>query len=104
MITRDWRVMKVHRDAAGNAYKRILMRYCAMTDEVEICEEWLEDAPLAQARLEREKPMFQSKDMRPLSVIPESEWARAVREGWVNDQQQWAKWARDIDNRNLSTR
>lgn len=95
MLTRDWRVVK------ETPSKRILMRYCPLTDEVEMCEEWLEDAVFTQAQLEREMPMFQSRDIKPLAIIPDSEWARATREGWVNDPDQWAKWSRDADNRKV---
>ena len=98
MNTRDWRVVR------QTPYKRVLMRYVPMTDEVEICEEFLEDAPLAQASVEREKPTFAGKDIKPLAVIPDSVMSRAINEGWVNDQDQWAKWARDVDNRRLQTR
>ncbi len=97
MLTRDWRVVK------ETPTKRILMRYCAMTDEVEICEEWLEDAPLRQAEAEREAPTLKDANLKPLAVIPDSVMSRAINEGWVNDQDQWAKWARDVDNRKLQT-
>jgi hypothetical protein len=96
MLTRDWRVVK------ETPTKRILMRYCPLSDEVEICEEWLADAPIEQAAMEREAPLFgKAKDVKPLAVIPDSEWSRATREGWVNDQNQWAKWAKDADNRKV---
>jgi len=93
----EWRVVK------ETPTKRILMRYVASTDEVEICEEWLEDAPLAAAKQQREAPTLAHKDTKPLAVIPDSVMSRAIREGWVNDQHAWAKWSRDIDNRNLRT-
>ena len=93
---REWRLVK------ETPTKRILMRYVPSSDEIEICEEFLNDAPIAQAQLEREVPLFgATKDMKPLAVIPDSEWARATREGWVNDSDQWAKWAKDIDNRKV---
>lgn len=95
MQTRNWRVVR------ETPTKRILMRYCAMSDEVEICEEWLEDAPINQARIERDKPTLQDKNLKPLAVIPDSVMSRAINEGWANDQDQWAKWARDADNRKL---
>ena len=95
MLTRDWRVVK------STPTKRILMRYCAMSDEVEICEEWLEDAPIQQAAQQRERPVLKDPNIKPLAVIPDSVLSRAINEGWVNDQDQWAKWARDVDNRKL---
>jgi hypothetical protein len=97
MSTTDWRVVR------QTPTKRILMRYCPMSDEVEICEEWLEDAPLAQAREEREIPTWRDPNVKPLAVIPDSVMSRAINEGWVNDQHQWAKWAKDVDNRRLQT-
>jgi hypothetical protein len=97
MSTRDWRLVR------QTPTKRILMRYCAMTDEVEICEEWLETVPLEQARQQRERPLLAHQDIKPLAVIPDSEMSRAIREGWANDQSAWAKWARDLDNRSLRT-
>lgn len=91
----NWRVVK------DTPSKRILMRYDPVTDSVEVCEEWREDVPLAQARQQRERPALAGKDIKPLAVIPDSVMSRAIREGWVNDQEQWARWARDIDNRKL---
>ena len=95
MLTRDWRVVK------ETPTKRIKMRYEPMTDEVVVCEEWLEDAPLHQARLERDRPRLSSSDIKPLAVIPDSVMSRAINEGWANDPHEWAKWARDVDNRRL---
>ena len=93
---REWRVVR------ETPTKRVLMRYVASTDEVEFCEEFLTDAPIQQAAFQREVPLFGSaKDLKPLAVIPDSEWSRATREGWVNDQDRWAKWAKDIDNRKV---
>lgn len=94
-LTRDWRLVK------QTPTKRILMRYCPLTDEVEICEEWLEDAPLKQAEIQRDKPVLQDSNIRPLAVIPDSVMSRAINEGWINDQDQWARWASDADNRKL---
>lgn len=93
--TTDWRLVR------QTPTKRTLMRYCPMSDEVEICEEFLEDAPIAQARVERDNPSLQDKNLKPLAVIPDSVMSRAINEGWVNDQDQWARWARDADNRKL---
>jgi hypothetical protein len=94
-LTRDWRLVK------QTPTKRILMRYCALTDEVEICEEFLEDAPLKQAEIQRDKPVLHDRNIRPLAVIPDSVMSRAINEGWINDQDQWAKWAGNADNRKL---
>jgi len=91
----DWRVVK------ETPTKRILMRYDPVTDSVEVCEEWLEDVPLEQARQQREKPAIEGKNTKPLAIIPDSVMSRAIREGWANDQDQWAKWAKDVDNRKL---
>ena len=53
----DWSLVS---ERAG---KRILARVDPATDEVIVCEEWIEDANLAQARLEREKPVLVSPDL-----------------------------------------
>lgn len=105
MLTRDWRLFREHRDITGRVYKRIYQRYVPGNtpdeDAVEVCEEWIEDAAFAQAQLERDKPMFQGKDMKPLAVMPLSEESRAIREGWINDKKELAKWAKNIDNRKV---
>lgn len=95
MLTRQWRVVR------ETPTKRILMRYSPMDDEVEICEEWLEDVPIEQARRQRDKPILDDPNIKPLAVIPDSVMHRAINEGWVNDPDQWAKWAKDVDNRKL---
>lgn len=92
----EWRVIR------ETPTKRILQKYDPVADEVVICEEWLEDVPLAQVKLEQEKPLFAgARDIKPLAVIPDSVMSRAINEGWVNDQHQWAKWAADSDNSRL---
>ena len=93
----DWNVIS---ERPG---KRILSRIDPATDEVVICEEWTEDLALAQARLERERPQLVGPDLRPLAIIPPSVEARALNEGWYNDQDEWRKWANDSNNKNLRT-
>ncbi|MFO7306921.1 MAG: hypothetical protein C0P74_015545 [Gammaproteobacteria bacterium] len=91
----EWRV--IH-ERPG---KRILAKVDPATNEVVICEEWLEDHVLEQARIQREQPLFVHPDLKPLAVVPDSVMSKAIKEGWSEDQKQWEKWARDIDNRNL---
>lgn len=92
----DWRVVR------ETPHKRVLMRYDAATDEIVVCEEWYDEAALEQTREQAEKPIFGTqKAHRPLAVIPDSVMSRAIKEGWLNDQDQWAKWAADADNRRL---
>lgn len=91
----EWRV--IH-ERPG---KRILAKVDPATNEVVICEEWLEDVALLQAQQMREAPPLVSPDLKPLAVVPDSVMSKALKEGWANDQKQWEKWARDIDNRNL---
>ncbi len=91
----EWRVIS---ERPG---KRVLAKVDPATDEVVICEEWTEDVALEQARQQRERPMLVSPDLKPLAVVPDSVMSRAIKEGWSEDQKQWEKWARDIDNRNL---
>lgn len=98
MLTKptEWRVIR------ETPTKRVLQKYDPATDEIVFCEEWLEDAPLHQVKLEQERPLFgQARDIKPLAVIPDSVLSRAIREGWVNDTAQWEKWARDADNARL---
>lgn len=90
----EWRVLS---ERPG---KRILGRVDPSTMEVEICEEWLEDPYLHQARVMRDAGR-ESKDLMPLAVIPPSVEARAIKEGWINDDKQWKRWINDIDNRKL---
>lgn len=80
------------------------MKFDDATNEVVVCEEFIEDIALAEARREREQPLLRNDNLKPLATIPQSEMNRAIREGWANDQDQWARWARDIDNRNLQSR
>jgi hypothetical protein len=93
----EWRV------TSERPGKRILMRVDPATDEVVICEEWLEDPVLEQARQERERPSLVGPDLKPLAVIPPSVEAKALKEGWYNDQDEWRKWANDSDNAQLRT-
>lgn len=81
--------------------KRILAKVDPITDEVVICEEWLEGVAIEQARQQRERPMLVSPDLKPLAVVPDSVMSKAIKDGWANDQKQWERWARDIDNRKL---
>lgn len=83
--------------------KRVWMRYNNATDEVEIMEEWLNAVPLAEARLERDihSAVSGKSDFKPLCVIPNSERARAIREGWHDDNGAWRRWMNDIDNKYL---
>lgn len=93
----EWRV------TSERPGKRILMRVDPTTDEIVICEEWLDDPALLQARHEREAPSLVGPDLKPLAIIPQSVEAKALKEGWYNDQDEWRKWARDLNNRNLRT-
>ncbi len=93
----EWRVMS---ERPG---KRILMKVDAATNEVVICEEFLEDAVLAEARLERERPQLVGPDMKPLAVVPASVQSRAINEGWDQDKGAWRRWVNDLDNRSLKT-
>lgn len=93
----QWRVIK------ETPTKRILAKVDLATDEVVICEEWIEDAVLAQARIERERPTLVGPDLKPLAVVPPSVEARAINEGWINDKDQWRKWANDLNNNKLRT-
>jgi hypothetical protein len=93
----EWRV------TSERPGKRILMRVDPSTDEVVICEEWTEDGSLLEAQMERERPTLVGPDMKPLAVIPPSVQAKALNEGWYNDQDQWRKWANDSDNSKLRT-
>ncbi len=91
----EWRVLS---ERPG---KRILAKVDASTNELVICEEWTEDHVLEQAQRERELPPLVSPDLKPLAVIPPSIEAKALKEGWFNDQDQWRKWANNIDNNKL---
>ncbi len=93
----QWRVIK------ETPTKRILAKVDLATDEVVICEEWIEDAVLAEARRERECPSLVGPDLKPLAVIPPSVEARAINEGWINDKDEWRKWANDGNNNKLRT-
>lgn len=91
----EWRVVS---ERPG---KRILMKVDRATDEVVVCEEFLEDTVLEEARLRRDAPALVSPDLKPLAVIPPSVMNRSIKEGWVNDQGEWQKWANDVDNNKL---
>lgn len=43
------------------------------------------------------------KDYRHAAFIPRFVFNRAVREGWVNDDEAWRKWANDADNKAFRT-
>lgn len=93
----DWQLRKTNIPG-----KRTWMRYNAVTDEVEILEEWLNEVPLTQARQERELAESRfSGEFKPLCVIPWSEQSRALREGWADDDGAWRRWMNDIDHRYL---
>ena len=70
-------------------------------DELVIRETWEEDFALAEAQRQRERPHLVSPDLKPLAVIPQSVQARAIKEGWWNDQDAWRRWSNDLDNRSL---
>lgn len=91
----EWRVIS---ERPG---KRIKAKVDPATMELIICEEWLEDANLVQAAQERETPSLVTPDLKPLAVIPPSVQAKAINEGWINDQKAWKRWMNDIDNRSL---
>lgn len=91
----DWRVI------AERPGKRVLAR--VEGDDIVFCEEWVEDGVLAEARAERDRPQLVGPDLRPIAVIPPSEQARAMKEGWFRDDDAWRRWANDIDNRSLRT-
>lgn len=40
---------------------------------------------------------------RHAAVVPQSVLDRAIREGWVNDNDKWRKWANNADNSRLRT-
>lgn len=88
--------------------KRTWMRYNAATDEVEFMEEWYEEVPLREARVERD--IFEhaggraSDMMAPVCVIPNSVRAKSIKEGWHDDDAKWKRWMNDIDNRYLRIR
>jgi hypothetical protein len=91
----EWRVVS---ERPG---KRILMKVDPVTDEVVVCEEWLEDVVLEEAREQRERPMLVSPDLKPLAVVPPSVMNKSIREGWVHDDKAWKSWINDIDNNKL---
>lgn len=93
----EWRVIS---ERPG---KRVLAKVDPATDELVICEEWLEDAVIAEARRQREKPTLVGPDLKPLAVIPPSVEAKALKEGWYQDDKAWRTWANDIDNKSLRT-
>ena len=93
----EWRILR------ETPSKRVLAKVDRATNELVICEEFLEDEVLTQAREQRERPSLVSPDLKPLGIIPPSVEARAINEGWFNDQDQWRKWANDSDNNKLRT-
>ncbi len=54
-----------------------------------------------RARVYSEAPP--GKDLRHAAVIPPEVLDAAFREGWVNDQKRWRKWANDPNNQHLRT-
>ena len=67
--------------------------------------EFIEDYALHGARVQRdaghgERPQRDNM-MRPAAKVPMSVVHKAMREGWLNDKKQWAKWANDADNKRL---
>ena len=80
--------------------KRIWRRFNIADDAVEYMEEWFEAVPLQAAAQQRELAGG-TKDIKALAVVPDSELSRAIREGWVNDDAAWNRWANDANNRNL---
>lgn len=85
--------------------KRTWMRYNAGTDEIEIMEEWFEEVPLANAKLERDilehSGGKRSATIAPVCIIPDSVRAKSIKEGWHDDDKAWKRWMNDIDNRYL---
>ena len=74
-------------------------------DKFLVHTEFLEDPALNEARLRRdaghgERPK-RDELMRPAAKVPMSVIHRAMREGWLNDKDAWAKWANDADNKHL---
>lgn len=88
--------------------KRTWMRYNRATDEVEFLEEWFEEVPLREAKMERDLYEYAGKapgDFKaPICVIPNSVRAKAIKEGWEDDDAKWRQWMNDIDNRYLRIR
>lgn len=93
----EWRVLR------ETPTKRVLAKVDLASGELVICEEFLEDAVIDQAREQRERPMLVGPDLKPLGVIPASVESRAINEGWINDMGQWKRWLNDIDNNRLRT-
>lgn len=91
----DWQLA-----AKRPGYER-WMRHNPATDEIEINELWFNERPLKEAAIERELANNRRGDFTPLCVIPNSERARAIREGWEADDGAWRRWMNDIDNRYL---
>jgi len=80
--------------------KRIYRRFNVAEDAVEFMEEWDNEMPLVQAAAQRELHA-ETKHLKPIAIVPESELSRAIREGWANDDQAWNRWANDRDHVNL---
>lgn len=83
--------------------KKTWMRYNAATDSVEFMEEFFEDVPLRDAKIERELSEMSSgpRDLKPLAIVPKSVQRQAILEGWEDDDKQWRRWINDSDNRYL---
>lgn len=43
------------------------------------------------------------KDFRHVAKIPATVFDKAMREGWLHDEQAWKKWLNDPDNRKFRT-
>ena len=48
-------------------------------------------------------PRDRKSNMRPLAVIPNIIYYRALREGWAKDSEAWKKWYSDPDNKYFRT-
>lgn len=67
-----------------------------------IVHEWQEcDHILEHAKLMSE--LAPGKDWRHAAYIPQHVYNRAYREGWLNDEKAWRKWANDRDNYRFRT-
>lgn len=58
----------------------------------EICDPLLD-------KVQRERELTQSKDMKLAARIPITVVEQAMREGWFNDKARWRRWLNDPDNR-----
>lgn len=97
MSASDWLLFEDRGD------KQIYSRIDPHTGEVEFLESWIEDGHIEQARQQKELcELFGTpKDLMPRVVVPPSVLAQSLREGWLEDDVRWKRWANDIDNRRL---